>query len=185
MLAACKWRNLPLDTQMKQHYSFKKGSYWIYNDSVTGAVDSLVVLNRINFIDNIGVAREHREIEIDSVFTDGNPSSPAFVYHLEIKNVSIRAIDSAYYPWDMSFYYPPMDTICTSSALFNTATTQIGSYMVNGTTYENVTQFYRTDKDSTYYDLLYIAPGFGVIKLILGRPGDMHYWQLVRSNMVH
>ena len=34
---------------MKAYWDFKPGTYWIYKDSVTGAIDSVYVTNRINY----------------------------------------------------------------------------------------------------------------------------------------
>ena len=37
---------VPVDTDLKAHYDFKVGSYWIYRDSATGVEDSFVVTER-------------------------------------------------------------------------------------------------------------------------------------------
>lgn len=63
-LAACKHNDdkeyIPLNTQLKNSYSFKEGSYWIYKDSITGRRDSFFV-DRYQYIKSIDLGGANNE----------------------------------------------------------------------------------------------------------------------------
>jgi len=55
-LGCCKEKDKPLEqhlipAEMKAYWDFKPGSWWIYQDSATGAIDTVKVLENINGID--------------------------------------------------------------------------------------------------------------------------------------
>jgi hypothetical protein len=46
-IAACKKKDTstPIDATLKKYFSYKKGTYWIYRDSLRGVIDCFAVLS--------------------------------------------------------------------------------------------------------------------------------------------
>lgn len=100
LLYSCKkqYNTAYIDPELKKHFNFKAGTYWIYRDSLTGSMDTFTVYGNTTTIteSNPGYSLDHierQEMEIrcsDSSnvykcsYTLSNSSILVLFYHLQL-----------------------------------------------------------------------------------------------------
>jgi hypothetical protein len=82
-----------INPELKKHFSFKKGSYWIYRDSLTGGLDTFTTYDNNNYISRAEppYPESPTERHIDYISCncfDDVASKEVFSYQIELSNSS-------------------------------------------------------------------------------------------------
>jgi hypothetical protein len=182
MTAGCKkQKHTPINADMKRYFSFKKGTYWIYKDSLSGEMDSFIVLtNTYTTIATSNGEIEDEEIDDISVYTNGVFNSISCSWVL-INNLVgyIISIDQTGLNYQLFIY--PFQQGYTSPTTGYTITNVFATYYLDGNTFNTVAQIYQNG----YSDLFYISIDAGIIKMKFNHTPLQKTWELQRYKILH
>ena len=166
---------------MKEYFSFKPGSYWIYKNDSTGAIDSTYVKSyQDEFIeykdyDKVIMNSEHLAVGFQSVFLGS-----FYIEHLDCWGSNILEVGSRQKPSDTGLvdgdiaYYPSVQqnqhfiTDCDPSDVYIFKV--IPADTINGKVYLNVlySEIQRIDSSTSnqhyYYRKIHFVKHIGIIK---------------------
>ena len=214
-LLSCKKKNnvqqVPVNDSLKAAFNFKPGTYWIYKDSLSGAIDSFAVTsNTDDFITvSTGTNNSASQEGIVIMITE-HSISPAtadtqlwkfyyaenmfcvYFYESQIENGLIEYVPMVNYP-----FQPQLAEIGISPTYVQSA--QIvnlsGNLSINGIAYNNLavinhyailTSNLPFNFPYSYNDTFYVGSMAGLIKMNLNHPVDNYYrkWELQRYHIV-
>ena len=203
-MADCKKDDgtIPVSNALMTHFAFKPGTYWIYQDALTGAVDSYWVSGT----QAVTTANQHgsaADLYIVSI-SIRNPSNPdtsdynIFLMMLGGNQVTLHCsapfIQGSTYQFSYPFTNGQYPAYYEETRGIHSIYT---NYTLNGTFYQNVAVAYDCVTDSlvctncpTYTDTFFINENQGILRMkfnLLTHPGDSLYvrdWQLIRCNIV-
>jgi hypothetical protein len=184
-------RTYYLDQGIKDWMYFKKGTYWVYRDSVSGAIDSAWVdTSYINMVylerSRNGLPNYHTNTETFFVEIKRTRNPYIYIYIYMSVLYTYRNYPSGILPGNAAFineskynvdkaagvitsgnvfYYPPKNGIEADKPQ-----TFYETYTVAGKEYKNV----------SLYQGYYICKNYGIIKI----GGVLNTWELIRSNIV-
>ena len=189
---------VPMNPILKKYYCYKKGSYWVYRDSLNGDIDSFAVVSN-NYEPNYTSSNpqgEEQEKDFITMFRNG---SALYTWEWEVYNGIIFSgsitskysfIYVAFAPWE-AFGTAPLDS---PSIYVNDVYTTLGyfqTYNLNANTYDSVTQFHHNGVDSfgfndNYSDLFYFNQDAWIIKMSFHHPADTNNYVLeqIRRNII-
>lgn len=162
-------KKIYVDGELVNHFYFKKGSYWIYRDSLTGVKDSVSVQRtQESFSGDIKSIEQHQSIFIE--LTEFNDSNRGGIFIGDILLTSnTLALDhlSTTTFGRVSSIYPYQPTYATIP--------------INGHIFTNVLDM----TDSNYR--VFINVSVGIIKMKVKYPYDTikYIWELERFNRVY
>lgn len=175
----------PLSNTLKQYFGFPEGSYWIYEDSLTTAVDSSVYTNYLldeNVGHNFGnCTLERMRVQLYRSFYDItlNGSTETFcdtfdeTFFFGPQPVFFRSmVESSSNPGVLDEIDPGTEgNGIVYVALHST-------YTVRGTEYPDVREYRITQSlGDAWFAQVYFAPGVGMVKQVTE---DGRIWELVR-----
>lgn len=203
IISGCKKKPVNrVDPDLKAAFSYKPGTYWIYKDSLTGAIDSFVITtNDDNFSTNNDrtletIGMNMAEYIVSSPYLD----TSLWKYSIVSNQISLT--------WDQTssvphidqviqynpFTYYPFTVGVLPNAIYSIgiATNVFSTYTVGSSTYSNVEELndtLRKDAWSFYHyynDWFYLTADVGIIKMRLYHPQDSinRIWQLQRWHIV-
>ncbi len=207
---ACKKQKstfIPVNDSLQAVFNFQPGTYWIYEDAVTGLTDSFFVTGNsttttangsynVQFI-NIAISA----YGIGAAFTD--TQSWTFSYQSNMFDLSYT--EAKVSPGKVNYAplvnYPFADSltkcagcIAVSDPGQNSVFYLYDSMLLNGQIFHNVAEinhFTNFPANGNFgifdtYDLFYICPNIGIVKMSLNHPEDSvhHVWELQRWNIV-
>lgn len=187
MLAACNKGDdkpyIPLNTQLKNSYSFKEGSYWIYKDSITGRRDSFFVdyYQYIKSVDQGGSNTEKINLVIKDYPID-TPLSDSSSWLFTLLNGETMALQYQHLISPNEFFiitylnygYPFVTGYNPDHSLY---TLVYPSLLINNQSYTNVARLI------SGADSYYMRDSIGFVKI------NMHYqsirvlWELQRYHI--
>jgi len=207
-LLACKKNNVPhypINAALKAAFSFKPGTYWIYQDSLSGEIDSFYVegfasgtyssANPSYTYDAIGVTI--RECHDDD---PNNIDSSQWGFGLQQNTLAINDWEKPYYssglsyePYDYYYNYSGIDYSLAFSMGYsyqNDTVIVLNSININTTQFNNVSCAHfsgNTTVTSKFSDYIFIDSTVGMIKIILDHPNDSVYrnynilrWKIIK-----
>jgi hypothetical protein len=184
--AACKKHDdkeyVPLNTQLKNSYSFKEGSYWIYRDSLSGRTDSFYVTNYSNYNStNTLYSEEVVAVEITQ-YNIGTQVSDSSHWMLVLKTGS--TIDLEGYCWPLNKGFVNNDISSDYPFINTTGVIVFPTYSIQNISYSNVAAiFYCPGISSTNSSLIYLKDSIGIVKNCLNFD-TLHYaWLLQRYHI--
>jgi len=178
----------PIDATVTKYFSYKPGTYWIYKDSLSGALDSFVVVkNTFTTIpDNLGGYEE--ETEFISIFNNGNNIGNGewslFESVVEYHNTLV-------YSEDYSFLFGfPFSSTGTTDSIFSDVISVVNyfpTYSLMGIAYNAVTEVSHYGLHDSYFDIFYINQDSGIIKMAYHHPVDStnYILELQSCNIIH
>ena len=187
--------NVPINPEMYNAFAFKEGSYWIYQDSANGEIDSFVIdqPTGMNQADGTNITesqyrfgtRNYRNDTLTSYWTYSlQDSSIGFsIWDAAERLEGVVDYELAVFPFTIGQRTRDYDSGLISNIF--------SLYIVLGSSYNNVCEVNHTK--STYNstqvirnDWFYIAENIGLIKVILNHPQDTvyHCYQLIRYKIV-
>ena len=197
-MADCKKDDgtIPVSNALMTHFAFKPGTYWIYQDALTGAVDSYWVWGDQATVNSGQYGRASASYAV-TIFIGDFSKYDILTMTLGGNQVFLQCsapyiqpgVSLFSYPFDTGTYASGYDTVGISSIYKN--------YTLNGSTYQNVAVTYNCFTDSlvynnipTFSDTFFINDNQGILRMkfnLLNHPGDSLYvrdWQLIRCNIV-
>ena len=194
---------------LKAAFNYKVGTYWIYQDSLSGEVDSFCVngnsdqyIYTSNSSTSPTIAAENISISINEY--NVSPNLPVdtqyWGYNYEANEIDIQ-YENRIYPNTVvyaTFINYPYDAILSISSIPYSDTGKVISIFnqlaVNSQTYQNVIEVNHyanltvLSTDYIHNDTLFFAPSAGMIKMILHHPLDSlnnhRVWELQRYHIV-
>ena len=173
----------PINTDVKANFSYQPGTYWIYRDTVSGAMDSLYV--RANIRQDI----KNANVPVESIImylTQYNLAVPTDTiplrYSLSQSYLDTYLGTTVPYPFKVG----PINTGGYGGTVLNV----YGNYTVNGQTFANVAEVSHALIPSPYFlnDTFYICASAGIIKNITSQQIDTivtnRVWELQRYHIV-
>ncbi len=175
----------PINAEIKSRFSFKKGTYWVYRDAVSGEIDSIVIVedSYSKKQQNTGVFDE--ESHRVNIFENGVASSYNSAWALSTISVSI------YYEFASSFrfnfgypFYPAGTTYFNSHDSLTVGAT--APLAVNGVVFNNVCAMnYKIAEPSNYSnDSFFVSADVGIVKMSLSHVSFSKKLELLRYNLV-
>jgi len=185
----------PVNATVKADFNYKDGTYWVYQDALSGEVDSFVVWDNLDATDqnqSLNYSFEDVTIAMHQYGTYG------------VATVDIDLIETAidfYIPY---YNYQPLSVYPFQSGAISYTSSDRGyvisilpSYSLNGRVFDSVEEIshigpaYTQPGTSalTWNDTFYFSPNTGIIKMILNHPQDTTYnqhrvWELLRYNII-
>jgi hypothetical protein len=194
IIASCtkKTKSTAIDADVKKYFSFKKGTYWIYKDSVSGQMDSFAVENNntVSYPGNSYNSAFDDETDYYWVYANGVINDTISGYWSLAQNgVSLYYAENSDYFSGPLFVYP-----FTAGYTFEyryIISNVYPTFHLNGNTYNTVAEIGQTGPfaDSTgthtYNDLFYVSTDAGIIKMKFNHGTMQRNWELVRYHIVH
>lgn len=193
------------DSSVIKHLNFMPGTYWIYNDLISGRTDSFYVRsNEYQPQSETYNIYNYHLITIAEVNVDGTNPGDSANWVFSYQGTRIMA-DYDYtvnaYGWKNQIQFAPLymypfqlgDMMGRNDSSFVTQVDTV--FSVNGLVFRNVAHVYHhSDVDSSVAganitkldDWFYVNDSVGLVTMILSHPDHHinHFWQLVRYNIV-
>ena len=196
--------HLPLDAAFKSTYDFLPGSYWVFQDSVSGAIDSAYILGDTTTYVASGCVLENllRRENINITIAVANPSPQVTErWNISLSDSNLLSItcSNSQEPREAQmlrswlFRYPAVSGAAPNygCVLWDSGGILVQPlFMVSGHSYPNTivcNHVFHYDPDSlAYNDWFFISPDQGFIKMFFNHPYDSVYrvLNLLRSNIV-
>jgi len=185
--SACKKEgpaHIYINADLKTHFNYKPGSYWIYRDSLTGQEDSFFVLTNEfqtqsmtkdqDLVDDILIYIRERSI------SPGYADSSAWAVYLSDNKWNLiwgRNDPASSYP-NISYPFTNQNNTVIINILSN--------YTCSANTFNNVAKMYLPIGYTQYNDWFYVTDSVGVIKMRINHPLDTlyHVWEIERWNVI-
>ncbi len=188
---ACKKReqvHVYINADLKSHFNYKPGCYWIYRDSITGHEDSFfTVKNEFqtqelgeSLVDDILISIRERSI------SPGYTDSSAWNVYLSSnkwnlvwgKNYPVRSCRQMPYPFTNQIIASLLDSPASINILSN--------YSCLGDTFNNVAEMHIPITEVQYDDWFYVTDSIGIMKMRISHPSDTldHIWEIERWNII-
>jgi hypothetical protein len=211
----CRKDNTPpptyyLPQEVKDYMYFQPGTYWVYKDSASGVLDSIIVTeansemftdmfdppaNKISHIEERFTIKTYSfldDYEYDYIaFARGNNCSTDYCAYVRREKIIPNNTDV---PYTYALFYPFTIgyTPTAASPSVQSLSAKYDSLLVEGKYYKDVIEYYETKNSTetnqpTYF---YIAKNYGVIrKKIWVYNGSLGFWEwrtweLLRSNII-
>jgi hypothetical protein len=184
---------IPINASMEAGFNFKRGSYWIYKDSVSGIIDSAYVNSNFTESTQLGcvLMKGLPYFELQTISISVADSSPSYIEIWTIGMVDSIFSFSLYSNKDslesrlnlQPFTFPfrlgnstlidgcllYMDSACVSNTL--------SSIPVNNQQYQNTTLLSHASRSEAstsfqYNDCFYLCPGVGFVKMVFNHPAE-------------
>lgn len=204
-LTSCgRVKNYAIDADLKTHFNYNVGTYWIYKDSASGRVDSFAVFYNQYTPAGVSTADQHTaddiNIGIEEFNTTGLLDSTQWSWYLVSNIIEIdRYVIANGTDYNIQYYsfvsYPFQtgevgSSIIVPNAYSNGLVTNIfPSYSVNGQAFSQVAEIYFNDSTSVppyHADWFYLSQDTGIIKMRLYGQADspQKVWELQRWHIV-
>ncbi len=195
VLQACKKTGTTIysvDAGLKTAFDYKPGSYWIYKDSLTGAIDSAyVTANQQTFYLAGGCLLEPNEpkielLSISLTVSDGNASdSEHWFFSMREKDFNIGFTNNNdkvesnvgfnLFTWPLAVSPAQNGSGCVPGLDSGAVTDIIPEVSLNGQAYGNAARSAHkplTGRDTSmvYNDCFYVNQNAGIIKLVFDHP---------------
>jgi hypothetical protein len=211
VLSDCKKRRhtefveLDTDSGVITHFNFKKGTYWIYADALSGRIDSFYVRENEYIAEEEGYdTYDYHYIIIAELNVDGTNPGDSANWVFNYQGTQLMAdydYTNSVYGWRHQMQYKPLYVypfygVEIHSKTDSAAITRIDSfYTINGLSFRQAAHIYHHSiLDSVtsgpfitlYTDSLVVNDSVGMIRISLNHPEHavLHDWQLIRYNIV-
>lgn len=174
ILFGCKKTDsaMPLDENLRKHFSYQPGTYWIYKDSVNGQIDSFAVVDNIPDVYDFGQGTFHGinvgivAYSYGTVYDTGYDIS----WLLQGKSIDVQITGFPYAPVRATIVYPFVK---------GSVAAILDEIAVSGNTYKNVAVI-GTDSESS----LYVTEEVGIVKMRFLSLSNTPIWELQRCKIV-
>ena len=193
VFAACKKNKttiVPVDAGLKSSFNYKTGSYWIYKDSISGAIDSIyVTANQTEYYLAGGCVIERNAPEIESIiislsFAETNSTDTekwtyrmdGDKFYLGMYNNSDKVESRAsfhLFTWPLAIG-PAQNSGCVLNFDSGGVTDIIPQVSLSGQTFDNAARSAHSqstyDTSMAYNDCFYVNQSAGIIKVVFDHP---------------
>ncbi len=190
---------LPLGV-VKDYFGFKPGTWWVYENTKTGAIDSQFVIEYV--LDTIYQESPYRKFNYESFYLKifSHTTKNIYQYYLFPLSAYVKDWEPIYYIDREVNYYPLVTEYCIPFIYpFNVKYQgpmpentlyfgSVDSIFINGKFYVNTCQF-QTDVDGTFDKnnshvptMYYYSQYYGLVKH--QRLDNNESWELVNSNII-
>lgn len=202
---------IPVEAGLKSNFSYKTGSYWIYKDSVSGAIDSAFVTSNITDYYYPGCVLSQGESKLESIeitvkVSGNNPSdSECWYFQMSDSTFSLAMYnnrDSVESRLRMALFKYPFVNVaalhgggCSPSTDSGSVTDIIPVVSIGGQNYSNAARSghaessYNGDPSGrwAYNDCFYVNEKAGLVKIVFNHPYDSIHrvLELQRYRIVH
>ncbi|RYE52466.1 MAG: hypothetical protein EOP48_16440 [Sphingobacteriales bacterium] len=168
-----------IDKDLTQFFDWQKGSYWIMKDSVSGQIDSFVLLDRAygsQYLPSQDMNQETIELFINQYQVDSPAARP------KVLTIFLRAIKFIAFNYDdltKPHRYEFIDFKGLDSLNLHLAYFTIGTQTFSDVRFD----FLKPSSTTLGKSKFYINHGSGLIKLELNI-SQRYVWEVIRSKMV-
>ena len=188
-----KQKSKLINADLKKHFSFIKGTYWVYFDILSGKTDSLIITHDYYQVEETNLGNVDYETHNIIQYENGKPVGSS---HWALQTASVE-IYFEFRPPNLhsGFVYPfPPDGTTTYGD--TTAVKNISSMSINNNVFNEVCLFNYNGSnydsylyDSVYLnyrnDSIYVCPDVGIIKMCLNNAVLSNRLELLRYHIVH
>ncbi len=145
---------IAIHPELKRHFSFPVGSYWVYRDSLRSAKDSFYVSNNISYADPTSYAHPEmggyieNDISITEITSDGTSVSDTNTWHYILRYDKI----TVYFNWANKLFSLTYPFAATDS-----------SFTLNGNSFAKTLIF------NSQSNRFYLNDSVGIIKMRLAQ----------------
>ena len=183
-----------VNTGMKSAFNYKPGSYWIYKDSITGAIDSAYVTSNQDVLYNAGGcvlepnAPKIENIGISVFVSDGNPTdTEQWYFSMQQSQFNIGFHNSkdsvesilafSLFTWPLSTGSAGSSSGCVPGFDSGSVADIIPEVALNGLSYSNAARsihapFSERSQSMVYNDCFFVNQEAGIIKIVFDHPSD-------------
>jgi hypothetical protein len=185
--SSCSKKNLtmPISPDIDEYFSFKKGTYWIYRDSLTGQTDSLAVTD--NYTQSVQEASGSYTDQTTIVVNNG-----AIKWNLKLNEIYFYYYESNMIAdqFAISYPFPPIGNVILSVLDTCSVVGVYPTYLLNGISADTITEVSELNKQpgqNTSDDIFFLNKETGILKMNLFHPFDStrKIWELQRYHIVH
>ena len=187
---------------LKAAFNYKVGTYWIYQDSLSGEVDSFCVndnsdqyIYTSNSSTSPTIAAENISISIPQYNVNANSRTERQIWGFNYGNneMDLRYSDNSFNTDFIPFIYYPNNSLLVGDSSLTDSGSIINVFnelLINGQAYLNVIEVnhYSDTLENRHNDTFFVAPSAGIIKMILNHPSDSvdkhRIWELLRYHIV-
>jgi hypothetical protein len=155
-----------INPELKKHFNFKEGSYWIYRDSLTGSMDTFTVYNNITTITERDPYRSETLIEIQRIELRCSKDPDILSGYFSLMNNSA------------TYIFPHFKYGTGVNYEYFSDPTRLMIHSSNGISFDSVVQI--TPDSSTFY----IKKDIGFVKLRLMKDTIRKVWELQQWKIV-
>lgn len=177
----------PINDNLKKDFNFKRGSYWVYKDSISGRIDSFAVVKSDSGSATMEINTKPSLQDYINIFID----EYSVVVGISTIHWEWNLIGSAAYIniFPGPFFYYPVVTGQTFPFIYDrcTVTNIFPNYSIGGSALSNVAEInhYDTTSPKKYNDWLYVNSDVGIVKMRLNPQDSVPFvWELQRYNIV-
>jgi hypothetical protein len=200
MAIACKKTDnpTPVSPDLEKYFSYKRGTYWIYKDPVTGESDSFAVVR--NTTEEIEDNNGGHNVETASVLAYNNDTLIKAGWQW-LLNGNVVSFDYRGMHGMAKFIYPfeNIGTVFASGGDTNYVEQVYPTYTLSGNLFNEVALMYHTARQGgSFNDTFFISKDVGMVKMKMSivndsinkvyNPGVDSFnanWELQRYHIVH
>lgn len=186
-IVACKKKEptaFSISKGLKDYFNWQKGTYWVYKDSISGNLDSLVVNSFLDYEDNVTTDYTTELIEIgmneynnqDSIYRSWTMKIHSD-HGTNYSDLEIINYDKTYYNFTVDF---PFNTDNSSSVQRSI----LSAMNINGIPYADIYR-YRYVYNGNQADEIFTNSNSGIIKINLNNTHITQILELERAHIVH
>ncbi len=160
---APKGKDILVNSDLKEAFNFKTGTYWVYKDSISGEMDTFHVVYHLQKLhDAPPTNRTEATLSVVEFRSTNGRTKESWHYQMYSENkFSLTHFDQKGLNAPMRHYsYAALDYPFQVSDRVSI----LPSYNVADSTYTNVLLL-RDSKPGQYEEELYLAPGIGLVKM--------------------
>lgn len=177
IVVACKKpSSIGIDPTIKKYFSYKKGTYWIYKDSLTGFVDSFVVLYNDLHTESTNNGTVDFESDNITIYRNGQVFDSAYCYWQLIGGENNIGFHYEGIPQPLNYNtlfvypFPPVGQYSASKPEKYVVQSIYNQIQIAGNNYNNVAEIFQTDDQNSFGDYFYVNTDVGIIKMKLNHP---------------
>lgn len=186
---ACKKKDLesqPINPTIKNYFSYKPGTYWIYIDSLTGLEDSFAITSN-NTLQETDISGKKYDKEVAEVTRYNNGIS------LQSCSWQLSSGDAATFVFGMGhridFKYPFLRDTSQFVGGITSISSNLASHAIRDITYDSLHQVFTASGSNMqpFRDNFFINKNIGVVKMSIGEADSIaqYVFELVRYKIVH
>jgi len=185
----------PVNATVKADFNYKDGTYWVYQDALSGEVDSFVVWQSLDGpVQNQSANYSFEDIGI-GIHQYGIYGVAEWYLTLGESVIGISSPNTDY--GEFSLYPFKVGILEYTASDSGYVVSIFPTYSLDGNIFETVEEInhfgstfgLNTPFQQQWNDTFYFSPTAGIIKMILNHPQDTAYnqhrvWELLRYNLI-
>jgi len=182
LVVSCTKENVFVSAELKQNFFFPPSSYWVYQDSISGSVDSFVVTRYEKVMSNGTVENEEAITLHFNRYRNGLLSDTSNNWWTLGAGVSVSYFVSSTLGRIGFYFWYPYESLPSgmNSDSSRYSITSLPYRNVNNHSYYPTAEADVTNNTGSVTDKFYVTAKVGLIQMIIDHPSQQENWQLLR-----